>query len=208
MSETHRKPFYYHKATKKTVWIRPDATTAEDRPQSPPAPPTQGQQSVSVAALSTETMRASEATTQTSEAPAAASRTNKTVVTPQGPKADIDVVANAYSRRQENQRSQAPPTRPARELVRDQPPQGPAGWRPDDRDGRRRRSRSPRRDDPKRVRPNDARGRGDSPPLSARLAERERMNEARRMLPLHSLPNGTPFFCLDRFAAASTSFVR
>ncbi|RXK35361.1 hypothetical protein M231_07383 [Tremella mesenterica] len=163
MSNTHKIPFYYHKTTKTTVWVKPTADTlTEDRPPSPPAPPPND----------TQVKEQNQVTT--------VEKTESSPVTP----ANVDEVASAYANRKVVQSAQG---QNGEQAMRPPPPTGPSNWRPDER--RRARSRSPGRDSVKRPRGNrdegndmirnDRNGRVDSPPLSARFTEKQRFNEMR-----------------------------
>ncbi|EIW71257.1 hypothetical protein TREMEDRAFT_71103, partial [Tremella mesenterica DSM 1558] len=105
MSNTHKIPFYYHKTTKTTVWVKPTADTlTEDRPPSPPAPPPND----------TQVKEQNQVTT--------VEKTESSPVTP----ANVDEVASAYANRKVVQSAQG---QNGEQAMRPPPPTGPSNWR-------------------------------------------------------------------------------
>jgi len=126
-SAQYKRPFYYHKETKTTVWERPIAPVLQDRPDSPPAPPVQEKAESPKPELP---VKVDEPEVETTE---------KKV--PTGP-AGSDPVATAYA---------------ARRTKAADVPKGPAKWLdgPDSYRPRRDRSSSPSGEPAKRFKRDD-----------------------------------------------------
>ena len=155
MSTSHGIPFYHHSATKKVIWERPEKTSEQkfggDAAVQPPAVENVHDQGSSSSTVGTPLDRRN----------GHSSGHTAIDARPAG-RGNTDPVASAYASRQVK-RPDGPPM-PSRQ--------------PSESDRRRPRSPSPRgRDrDFKRHRPDV---RDDSPPLSAKLAVRERETELR-----------------------------
>ncbi|ORX33902.1 hypothetical protein BD324DRAFT_182636 [Kockovaella imperatae] len=205
-SRTHNRPFYHHKASGKTSWIRPTAATIS----ATSGGESNGQTANAVKAEEQPAADAKESATTTAVPPAASADVARDTSTapagdkapPSGPTgqppndprpADAnETVKNAYSARATGQASSAPnvPSGPRGGPGRDGPPRSSSGYGDErfERNGRRPRSPSPRRDDPKRLRRGDDNpGVRRSPPPSARSGPPNRRRFHFSIFPLNRL---------------------
>ena len=153
-SRTHNRPFYFHKPTHTTSWSRPPMTEAD--------------QAALVAESSDENQAPATQDADTSARPAVAESNRISEPVQNGTRSSDPDPSSADVPKANNTISDAYASR--RVKMNESAPTGPRMGREPPRDLRRPRSPSPRRDENKRPR----RDREESPPLSAKLAERDR----------------------------------
>ena len=183
-SATHNRPFYYHKATKKTLWKRPEAPVEQERPLSPPASPdvvpslaieqkaeepvVKGSEPEPVEPVKPKTEpvvnQAEAVVNQVEAVERKIEQVDRKVPTGPSAGAATDLVASAYAARRAK----------VDEGPRSAAPKGPSSARRDTGDSyrpRHSRSPSPRNEQAKRFKSGEGRR---SPPFSARYPPNDR----------------------------------